>query len=585
MFAIYKPVIFLSTNLNLSTDILQHARFRSERRQSKDCLPSSEAYNHKRSSGSTSEPFSGKISRLLRYHDNGFLCLLFTILRLLINIVGLISQSMYSLLPLDRDPSTDEYINPMLRIMERMFIYNFFDQCLIFNKLIALHLLQTILMYSRNVYLKIINSKVNRYKYKKVNIVQVDMAYAYEIYSDFRGWLRIILSLGRHECRTRNYLQSERGKAMKRLTEQLRNSDRIDRLYYHNQIEFDDCFVGSNINVRTQSQMTGKAQDNLRYRWYDHLLRFSLPGSRPFVPDPGHRMDPIELSILVIIYIAGSSSEVISIAIGFISYMILSEQSSGAIHLTRGSRLAAASVGSLTFLMPLALTAFDCGLLCFCSLLCQSRARKLTIMLETELKAYRSLVEIFWLTVDKHSQKISCQGKSNLHWLAEHSRRLKRPHYNGSKYNPTNIDYHVCSLICIRNNYGASGPPVHVGHKHSLLEDLIDNFKKRVGERRIQEINSNISYLLDILEVLRSEHNDLRKNFTNYLNTNLIFSIPCLALSFTVITTLASSPAEIYLASVLAIASLIPITLCMFLGATSERSVSLNQLIETWQVI
>lgn len=570
MFAIYKPVVFLSNDLNLSTDILQHARFRRERRQSRNCLPSTKLDDHTRPNGSKPSPLSGRLSHLLRYHDNGFLCLLFTILRLSANILGLISQSMYCFLPLDRDPLTDDYLNPMLRTMERMFIYNYFDQCHIFNKLFALHLLQTMLMYSRNVHLKIKNSQINRFKYEEVNIVQVDIAFAHEIYSNLRGWFSIMLSLGQHECRTRSYLQSERGKAMKSLSEKLKKSDKIDRLYYYNQIEFDDCYKSWDIHVRTQSQETGKSRDNQDFRWYDHLLYFNLPGRRMFAPEPGHRMDPIEMSILLIFYVAGTAFVLILVVIGYLSYFSLCEAS----HVK--SRLLTVLIGNSLFFVPIAMNSFDCGLVCFCSLLRQSRARKLTNMLATEMEAYRSLVEVFWLTVGKYNEQTSCRGESNLNFLAEHSRARQDC---GPKYNSTSTDYHVCSLICIRNNHEASRSSVPDQIEHSLLEDSIDNFKRHIGERRLQEINSNISYLLNILSVLQNEHSDLRKNFTNYLNMNLIFSIPCLAFSFTVITTLASSLAEIYLALVLACVSSIPMVICMFLGATSERSVSSTRIV------
>lgn len=578
MFALFRLATFISNNINHSTDTLQYERFFNQRKLPNDPSQSNSGNKNKQHK-SASSSLLARISWLLEYNHNGLPYLIVTIMRLYANLFGLVTQSLYSILPFNRDPFTNEYLNPILRTMEYIHIYNYFEKYHMFNKIFALHLIQSMLMYCGWIRRKINNAMTNRYAYKKISIIEVDMAYADEIFSDIRGWVRLVLTLGRHECHMKSSLRTRRGKAMKELSQQLRKSHRIDRLYYFNQIEFNDCYKDMNIFVKTHLHQrneptTGSMQDNSKNSKQVFWRSFNLPERRSFVPEPGHRMDPVEFSLMVIFLTGGTVMDLLLVTASIASYLSLGEWSANSIQ--EIPRLLAVLIESFMFFLPLALNAYDCGLVCFSSLLCHSRARKLTNMLRTELKVYSSLVEAFWLDMDSYHQQSYRRGKSNLNWLTEHSEQSMKLQESGPQLMLKDMNAHIHSLTSTRINYLGLSP--HKRDERSMLEISIEDFREHIGQEKLKEMNDNLSYLLDLVDVLQNEHHDARKSLTNYLNLNLLFSIPCLAVSFT-ITTSASSRAEFCLAIASILASWIPMFICMFLGATSERSVSLNPLV------
>lgn len=181
-------------------------------------------------------------------------------------------------------------------------------------------------------------------------------------------------------------------------------------------------------------------------------------------------------------------------------------------------------------------------------------------MLKNELEIHLRHVETFWLNVNDYYKQAE-HGGSNIQWLAAHS---MEPHLFMA-----NIDTrHWIMKATISDE---SGLP--------LLDASIKSYKDHINQERLKEYNENISYLLDLVEVVQNEVADMRAQFTSFLNINLIFSTISSSLSFTVASTLATSSREVVLALVFACAGLMPMFIGMLLGANCERSVSINHFI------
>lgn len=187
MFGIFKFAVFLSSNIVNSLDIVQRERFCNERSRHKYDL---QIDTDKSESKRFPLWFLDEISWFLKYNQNGFLYLLVFVLNSVYIIYGVITQTIYSFLPNDRDSLTGQYTNPILNALESVYLVNHLENSRLFNKLFALNLLQMLILRFRFVRKKLKNSQVNRYRYKEINIIQMYLTYADELVSDWRGWLK-----------------------------------------------------------------------------------------------------------------------------------------------------------------------------------------------------------------------------------------------------------------------------------------------------------------------------------------------------------------------------------------------------------
>lgn len=361
----------MSNNVNLSTDIIRRDRFHCERSPSGGgqqitnySINNNNVYdNNCMESSETSRSFNlfREIAWLLSYNQNGIPYMMVAILHLFVILFGLSFQLIYSFLPFDRDPITQQYTNSILMQMESLNLISFFEQCHLFNKINAVHLMQNLVSLLRNIHQKVKNSRLNRYKYKRVNIVQIDMAYAHEIVGNLSGWTKFLMTLGRHDCNIGASLRTRRGQAMKRLSQNVKKLTRIDRLYYFNQIEFNQCYEHLNIHLDSANSQPVEP----KCTWSDYLFCLNLPGRRAFIPEPAHRMDPRELCVMCYLVICGSLTEACLLITAIFIYLDL-----GGITLEsvceQPKLLISASL-CLFFFLPIAIDAYDSANVCYSS--------------------------------------------------------------------------------------------------------------------------------------------------------------------------------------------------------------------------
>lgn len=392
---------------------------------------------------------------------------------------------------------------------------------------------------------------------------------------------QIFFTIGRHECHVESALQSDRGKLMKKLTEQLRGYDKIDRLYFFNQIEFNECFAKLNMSLKTNSSQNN-TRENMEPSLWDYLLCFNLPGRRSFVSKPCHRMDPVYLWVWLFLYICAVIVGPIWLIIKLYFYLKIGlvnesgDWKAKSIYdfFTQQKLLVGTIEGVLLFYL-IVMSSIDSGWLFISSLSSHSRIRKLTKMIAYQFEIYQKLVEAFWINVVGNNEDMQ-NSKANLDRLSQPANRSRKPPYVATKHT---IYYSIkplpSSLICLKpsnrkrsNNHRSNKSP-----ERSLLECAISKYKEQVGKEKLGELNDNLSYIIDLLNVLEHELKDSKEHFMPYLNTNIMFATAFLTLTATIIT-VAKSIDEILLSSLFALSQWVPLVFALCLGALTERSVS-----------
>lgn len=147
-------------------------------------------------------------------------------------------------------------------------------------------------------------------------------------------------------------------------------------------------------------------------------------------------------------------------------------------------------------------------------------------------------------------------------------------------------DYYVNSQIMrlrVYDRFTPSSKPesVHLeqGKHETAFRTALAAYRAELNiEKSLSEFNDNINYLIDLVGVLQSELGDMKEHFTTYINLNILFGI---ATSSIAVDLLFSSKTTLDLvihvnASIITIA---PLIYAMFMGATSESSVSHNSVV------
>lgn len=103
---------------------------------------------------------------------------------------------------------------------------------------------------------------------------------------------------------------------------------------------------------------------------------------------------------------------------------------------------------------------------------------------------------------------------------------------------------------------------------------LINEYKRRsLNSNKIKHMNENLNYILSLIEVLQYELTDLKKNFTTYLNINLVFGAAGTSIALTAVIS-SSSLFSILLSAIIGGAGVVPLFYTLGIGALSEISLS-----------
>lgn len=343
-------------------------------------------------------------------------------------------------LPTERSSKTNEYLNPTLRFLEAHYISDAIeslDKGGLYKKAIFLAYLQFLILRAKFFYNRFKTANLNRSSYKKLNVVQLDWAYIGALRSTLRGWIDFCIGARNHKCCSDSTLHTRQGLIMKGLSEKLKHLTKIDRLYYFNQIDFNQCFQGASltciksneskyqiyyakrrrmqknnsqgsdsengIDKRESNQLTSVRESKT---FVESIKSLMVPDRRTFMAEPLHRVDPVHLYYLILMTIIGSSLGLILVTTLFLAhiYDLLIKAGLNPSDLVSTIRPATGKFlddskpifgvlcDHLTNIL-LCLNICDNGLLAYSTVLCHSRAGKVLRMLKHELLFYHYHVQ------------------------------------------------------------------------------------------------------------------------------------------------------------------------------------------------
>lgn len=456
VFNVFSLLIFTIANFNFSLSCVQHQRLCKERRliikrlfQHEDKVDNEERVDFKYNE--TDETWLSPLSlfknirRMQDYNQDGFLQLLFFLLNVAVLVMQLVKSIAYSILPTTREQNTGEFKHPVLKFMESTlylcdFSYRIHPSTLL-DRLIAVLILQFLLLRLRALYRRLKTAKVNRYRYRRINMVDLRMQAGSYLQGDLCAWLRFFKQAAKAKCDCSDHqtlLQGEHGRTMRDLGFQLNKLERIDRVYLFNQIDFNCCFANTGIRLTDAhldqqqrchrhsltepynqvgfdcssstnleaNNFETKKPDNWSSKWLDYLLTFKQPGWRAHLPKPEHPMQPAHLSWLVVLYIYISFWQFVAYSLSLASLCYIAINDDRSVPAKQGylagwtlppylSALAQQRIFLALVQGSLTVTAFavnlqDCGIMAYAFIFSMSRTNKVLLMLDRELDFYRA---------------------------------------------------------------------------------------------------------------------------------------------------------------------------------------------------
>lgn len=614
----YSIFSFIIENINCSVSFVQCERFRFERGEvqaktrqldggkdedeeeeedEEEQQRLEEKVNHKKG-------LFNDILWMLEYNQNGFMQLVICFVHLYLLISQVITSFLYISLPTNQDPITGKFVNPTLRIARYFSIIDFihkFDVNGRYNLLIGLVSSQFLILRLRAFKMLFKKAKVNRYQYRDMNIIDMEIAYASEFRSSQLTCMKKALgSYFNHECLAANALSGEARKATLEFNKKVRGLNRIDKIYYYNQIDFKDCFENVE-NVYAFEEYHKKIEeidrkllfnksfetnqvkfDERRLKkersigWFKYLLCVNLPNKIHFNAVPEYRTDLVpDGLILYLMFFFGTIISfvfmlllIITVTLTAIKYQNWDGQS------IVGSTFALLKTSTTHLLFVL--NSYDCALLAYCSILLSSRSNKIIKLLEKELKLYslhlKRVSDIYKEYQFEENVRDTCKSLHNI------TTGFKRRFDGHERMESPIMDTKLRNFSFLRKDLSFEKSSVchyhhHADDKIDLLDELIFDYKENMSKIQISDFNENISYLLDLVEVTLVELNDHKKYFTTILDAYVIFGI----LGFSVTLAILFNVTDMISISYVAVGScacFIPMIFTLLIGAASEASVS-----------
>lgn len=621
----YNIFSFIINNINYSVGFVQYERFKFERSETQAKtrqLDEKENFESESKSESENEDevyerqsnkktgFFNDILWMLEYNQNGFMQLVICFVHLYVLMSQVITSFLYLSLPTNRDPITGEFVNPALKFAKYFLIIDFihkFDVNGRYNLLMGLVASQFLILRLRAFNMLFKKAKVNRYRYRDVNIIEMEVAYASEFRcSQLECIKKVLNSSFNHECVSADVLSGESRKATLEFNKKVRGLNKIDKMYYHNQIDFKGCFEDvENIyafeeyhkqteeidrKLFSESLETNQLkfkEDMLKKSstgWFKYLFCVNLPNKIHFNSVQEYRTDLVpDGLILYSMYFFGTG-------LAFIILLPLSilTATSMAIEYQNWDRQ---SIFSSTFALLktniiyilFIFNTYDCALLAYCSILLSSRSNKIIKLLEKELNLYNLHLErvssIYFEYQYEENVRDRCKSLQNI------KTGFKRRFDGHEGMESPIMDINLRNFSFLRKDLSIEKSSVVYNHhldddddyddKTNQLDELIFDYRENMSKIQISNFNENISYLLDLVEVILVELKDHKKFFTTILDAYVIFGVLGLSVTFSIALNMTdmsfTSLSFILLGTV---SCCIPMIFTLSIGASSEASVS-----------
>lgn len=616
MFHLFKVYSYLNYRVNFAVDTIQHARFIHERRFARKNLSAIDSTcasqeNQQRSNRSAFvrwvPAFVDNFIWMLEYNQlNLFHLFLFSTNFLILAIYGMLLFC-YLIRPRERDPHTGDYLDPVLRFFESIYLIEIFSKTDATGALNRISLVICCLHLVRRVeslYLKLKNSKINRFSYNKLDAIQMNVAVLDKFaVKSIRDLWSLLLLFVNHKCNRECILRTNRGRKIKLIANKLIKHHKIDWLYYQNLIDFSDCYQEAEKYLVTR-EWEEPLSHSLTYSLCHKRTFKSLPRrfmdlckigadqklkSKQFVPRPYHRLHPRALLSLIAIYLMAVLnigyillfSSVIHYypilrAYGFDSENVLATFPLAWVNSVREPKNLAGLISASLYVFVIGVNLTDTATLVHNAVVELSRANLVTDMFKVEVNFHLSHVRAF--------SRYLIENKLNIGGLSEF-------HSNLGEYNETNamadessptnpsstlLSAHGSEIIAkgqmnleqFMRERSSDEPTI----THRDVSQLIKVFKRSsIDQVQLIEFNENIRYLLNLVKVLQNEQTDLRTHFTWSLNSSVIAGTVGLSMASSALYD-SNSLQESLTIFMPVFAIILPLFFSLFMGASSEGS-------------
>lgn len=488
--------------------------------------------------------------------------ILVMVIQIVVTVFMLLNAVVHSIVPKQRDSITQEYVNPSARFLESIcltdFLYRFNDSAL-FNRFVCLMMCHVLVVRFKGLLVKLSSSRANKHQYTKINVIQLIVGYLCWLQGDFSEWRRFILKSRQHQCEISSCLGGQRLKNMRILSDKLRAMSRIDRLYVFNQIEFCNCYQGFDLPSKEERRLlTDKSRTVLQQGLSKHIY-FTKPSifqtQIPYLARPEHLMSPTSLYNMTIMYIVLLPLSLLIANLIFIEICYLELMAHGldldqqwypswlSIVSTMRDRVSILRLAEAFVIVGLVLTSnYDSGLLLVSSVFCHSRTQKVLDLTGIQVSFLRNEAKR-WADLDFDVDKTVYELPDSV-----------ETSYVDANFSLGKLD--------------------HLGVL-KLESELYLNVMRRTTptDRAIQELNANIRYILNLVQILCTELDDLKQYFTFYLNCSIFFGALGSTFLYDAMIRI-NTPSEMLITLLSCIIPTVPILAASILGATSEREVS-----------
>lgn len=517
-FRIFGLFLFIISNLNFAYNHIQYERFKRERKLAaigenvrfdtygvalKTKLSASQMEQAK----GKSNFFKDVIWMVVEYNRCGLMSLLFFLVHLSLLFVQFIQFVIYCFLSAEQELKTEALLSPFLYYTKKLLFVDMFhrlDSSPLYNRVFAVLFLQYFLQKLRSFYIRFKTSKINRYNYTQLNTADLDMAYLESLTSSGLKHCLQALFAGLDFKSSTHYIKKtllgRRRERNLKFNAKVRELSMIDQVYYFNQLNFDESFQDfpykmqdkcledarlADKRVQAQIKQILVTDKPVTFKqevgWREYILSFNLSSKINYMAKASCRCDVFFTMINISLMIFGQAfvgGYLIIMCAVLTSWALSDENYSIDRFYHDGTYEYWTIFIFLADLLKTCLTpticivnTYDQATLAYSSLVAFSRSRKVVVLLENCYKTfYRSHLRTFCLN---RKYKLAEDRKS--------------------------------SQLVFTESDSIAGQET----QREILK-----YRDKIPESSVKEYNENISYLLDLIEILQYELGDYKQRYT-----------------------------------------------------------------------
>lgn len=523
------PFIIDVVYVNLHVNLIDTNRFVRERLEAQGRLVEDIDEKAVSSRKPYSENNEGSISIWLRHNDNHWKKLLGPLIILFFIVQHVIKDLIVIASPQDRDPKTNQYLDPLLNYMNSIYLGDF-----VYNYKLSLylHILGMLLLTNQTLTIftswrkNLKEARDNVDRYTRINIIQTEVNTCGGYTGTLSGWWNFVLSNLTHKCDLTSQEAQDAFKRSKELSRYTADLHHLDKMIFYNHIDFSLCYKNQMIRCL---EVKEKVPDDI--------------GSVLFRPrgwtmqEPIYRMDSDNLAWIVI---SGVSLGLFSIFITVASiYSILASIIDDNNLEPNSYKLASI----YNFFKQI------------------SNPQKLNLFIEAIFVCASTANNAIHIALFAFANSV-------------YRSRTRRVHQLFQLQMEKQISYRKAFTRSFYKFINDHGPIPNT----ILYANLIEDFRAKyvlanISQSDIETFNDDLRHLVFLIDVVQREFIDIRHSLSDYMNMYVLFGALAISI-FPRIISISCEFKEWLLIGCMYMASLIPLIYTLVLGASIEMAVS-----------